>query len=520
MLFTQKYAILKLVHHKTNKNKMSNETLTSPSTEEPYPQFPVYSGEQTIGQHLHTDGRLAEASFDHTATEPGVQFDHEPTAHGANAERVAITTEADELDIATVREQLGPLVESAQWQSLEANIPSETDLLPRDLSEKNMLALYDAVTTLPGFSEALDPEMFVKDGANRQIDLGESGQLELVNHGVGKAVWCWKRDGKNIAVGVEFGDVAGTEETPIQIPEDPHLVPLQERQNVKRGDWDHKYEYSDLRTYARIHADGKHVIRLQEFGEPLPSDGDIATEGSHGLAPNDLLRSTAMDRVRRRIHSAFGVEDWVDIGASDKELRHARHYLGKRGYDGALVIDIPVLAERQPEEPVYVEQAPIVEARRGLRQRVAEAITRLGVVKASMQESASNWTYNKSPMFIKDRIPVYRAIEGQYAGLGNQRGVSEWAIGGIGKNKEAIKHVEHWVANRTYNPDNHEGTAHLKDAEEYVAIKSTLGELTRNGEVRISKLSMHDGNDSKKAILRHEDPSKRIRHTIIRSNKT
>jgi hypothetical protein len=137
---------------------------------------------------------------------------------------------------------------------------------------------------------------------------------------------------------------------------------------------------------------------------------------------------------------------------------------------------------------------------------------------SSTRERAANlvFTYmgSKTPKIIKNHVPVYRAVNKNNAGYGNQWGVSEWTIGaGV----EPKQHAMEWVKNHTYDPSNSD-THHLRDADEFVAIKSTLGELEKNGKAEVRHYGEY-GSSRKKVVVRHAAPSQPIRHKVIASNK-
>lgn len=138
-------------------------------------------------------------------------------------------------------------------------------------------------------------------------------------------------------------------------------------------------------------------------------------------------------------------------------------------------------------------------------------------IATSIQEGFSSWVFrylgNKSPVFIKSHVPVYRAVARKFAGSGNERQVSEWTISAGAK-----RHAEEMVENYRYDPHD-PWTDHLKhDPEEYVAIKSTLGELERHGDIQIMHYGKY-GSSRKKVIVHHADPNQHIKHKIIKSNK-
>lgn len=137
-------------------------------------------------------------------------------------------------------------------------------------------------------------------------------------------------------------------------------------------------------------------------------------------------------------------------------------------------------------------------------------------ILTGMQQKGANLVFtflgDRTPQFIKNHVPVYRAVHRKHAGLPNRTGTSQWTIGSEGK-----KHAYTWVENHKPNPHDPQ-TAHLMDGPEFVAIKSTWGELQRHGKAKVTHYGDY-GSAHKKVVLEHTDPEKRIKHTVIKSNK-
>jgi hypothetical protein len=223
-----------------------------------------------------------------------------------------------------IRSQVEALGDSLDWSQLTPNAPSATDLLPAEVSGKDLATIYDVITAMPGFSGgALDDKTeILRHHANELIDLGDVGQLSFVDAGQAKAFWRWTRHGKSMALGIEFDSNYVSREGRVSTPSDPNIVPMGAKQYERYS------EYSDLRTYARVPV-GDHVIRFQEFGEALSS--------SEALDRSRIEEA----RVRTR-ENILRVAPSADIAFSNDELQHERHYLKKEGYDGLFAIDIPI----------------------------------------------------------------------------------------------------------------------------------------------------------------------------------
>ncbi len=124
---------------------------------------------------------------------------------------------------------------------------------------------------------------------------------------------------------------------------------------------------------------------------------------------------------------------------------------------------------------------------------------------SAAKENVSGLLYDflgdKSPVFIRRHVPVFRFVEKQFAGMANEAGYSEWQIGGRGV--EERRRATEWVHDHDVDPD------------EYVVIKSRLGELEKSGAVEFREW----GGGLKKVVLKHRDPDKLIKHEVIKSNR-
>jgi hypothetical protein len=259
--------------------------------------------------------------------------------------------EADR-NIYGVRASLESFGESYDWRSLAPNASSEADLTPREVSGKDLVAMYDAITSMPGFSESMDSDITV-DGMtgildhkdNEFVDLGEAGQLSYIDSGQAKSVWRWHRDDKSMAVALEFDANFVSRKEGVNIPTDPRFLAVGSRK------YERFFEYSDLRTYARIPA-GPHMIKLQELGEPLSvmeRTDQARMNGARAAARRNILRAAPT----------------ADMSISDGELQHDRHYLKKKGYSNFFAIDIPVkqvlhdILQADRLQPQTVAGAPV-----------------------------------------------------------------------------------------------------------------------------------------------------------------
>lgn len=181
---------------------------------------------------------------------------------------------------------------------------------------------------------------------------------------------------------------------------------------------------------------------------------------------------------------------------------------------------LPYLAETIPASVPGNREYPVA-ANEQLPTQMGTAFERNNPIKRAAhttRQRAANLVYsymgNKTPKFVKNHVPVYRAVSKSHAGFGNQWGVSEWTIGA---GKGPRKHAMEWVRNNTYDPLNPE-TAHLQGADEYVAIQTTLGELERSGRPEVRHYGDY-GSAQKKVVLQHANPAQPVTHRVIASNK-